>query len=358
MAISSASLFLALTSDGFSESQNSTSWLLVVANQSNRVENNILFHYVSENNTPLSAQGIYYNVTSVTGYTFPSPERHMTYYRTISDVNNAIITLPLNRSANGRPIEVELFNSTGHPTVGIVAPLYSTVSASSFIEGVMQIPYEFLIPILGIFSAYFYYGKDKASGVLESIITRPVTKGRVMVSRFTGGAMSFLAGLLIALALSDLIVLKYTGSALSNSSFFSILVGYTIEAVGFSGIIYLVSQFVRSQGGILGIGIGLFFVMSLFWNDLMDVLLFETHVNLAVKSGLVVSIILDSISPSYYPTLIFTYHEGYLSSILGFVGQGVTAASLGITLASVTAVGIVWVVVPALASFFLARSRD
>ncbi len=351
--------YFTLRSEGFSEGSNYAIWLYPVDNQSNRAEQNIVLHYVPYSNSTLPTMGVYYNVTNPGGFSFPiSSTTNMTYFKTISGMNNALITLPLNRSDNNRFVVVELFNSTGVYVVGTVGHFYSTVSASSFIEGFLQIPYEFLIPILGIFSAYFYYGKDKASGVLESIITRPVTKGRVMASRFTGGAVSFLAGILIALALADLIVLKYTGSALSTSSFFSILVGYTVEAIGFSGIIYLVSQFVKSQGGILGIGIALFFLMSLFWADLMDVILFELHANLAARSGLVESIILDSISPSYYPTLVLTYHTGYLFSLLGLVGSNVTAASVGITLVSVAIIGIVWVVVPSLASFFLARSRD
>ncbi len=342
-------------------SENFTIWLGPVYNQSNQAEKNVLLHYVSNSNSPLPYLGIYYNVSAngfTNGFTFPESENNMTYYKSIGGVDNAIITLPLNRSANNNVVDVELFDHNGTFVAGTIDTLYSTVSASSFIEGFLEIPFEFLIPILGIFSAYFYYGKDKASGVLESIITRPVTKGRVLVSRFTGGALSFLAGILIALALADIIVFRYTGSLLSTSSFVSILVGYTAEAIGFSGLIYLVSQFSKSQGAILGIGIALFFILSLFWTDLMDVVLFEFHANLATKSGLVQSIILDSISPSYYPTLVLSYHTGYLSQFFGLVGSNVTAASVGITLVSVAVVGIIWIVVPSLASFFLARSRD
>ena len=332
-------------------------YLLKVANESSKIKSNLLIYYNSDSGKPMSNEDIYYFVTNATGYGIPMPESQMTYLRTVGGFHSDIFSLPLNRTANNALIIVELFSTPKNETVAYAGTFYSSSSASSQIEGILQLPYEFLIPILGIFSAYFYYGKDKASGVLESIITRPVTKGRIMVSRFTGGALSFLAAIFIALALTDLLVLKYTDTALSASSFASILLGYTVEAIGFAGIVYFVSQFVKSQGGILGIGIGLFFVMVIFWSMLMDIILFEVHANLAVKSGVVDTIILNSLSPAYFPTLVLDYHTNSYGSILG-VGSGILASSVGITLASVVIVGIIWVVVPALASFFLARSRD
>ena len=353
----SSSSYPSLPNLGLNLVNNSFYYLLKVANESSKVQSNLLIYYSSDSGKPMSNEDIYYFVTNTTGYSFSMPESQMTYLRTVGGFHSDIITLPLNRTANNAPVIVELFSSPKNETVAYIGTFYSSSSASSQIEGILQFPYEFLIPILGIFSAYFYYGKDKASGVLESIITRPVTKGRIMVSRFTGGALSFLAAIFIALALTDLLVLKYTDTALSASSFASILLGYTVEAIGFAGIVYFVSQFVKSQGGILGIGIGLFFIMVIFWSILMDIILFEVHANLAVKAGVVETIILNSISPAYFPTLVLDYHTNSYGSILG-VGSGILASSVGITLASVVIVGIIWVVVPPLASFFLARSRD
>lgn len=338
------------------ETNGSFYYIMAVANVSNKLEDNLLIYYSSASGKPMPDQGIYYFLPS-SSYQTTIPKSNMTYLKTVGGVYRDEIKLPLNKTANNAYITVELFSSSGQENIGYSGVLYRSSAASSIIEGFLQFPYEFLIPILGIFSAYFYYGKDKASGVLESIISKPVTKGRILISRFLGGSLSFLAALFISLALADLVVLKYTGSSLSTSSFVSILLGYTVEAIGFAGIVYLISQFVKSQGGILGISIGLFFVMVIFWNILMDIILFETHVNLAVKSGVIDTIILNSISPAYYPTLILDYHTGIYGSVLGLT-SGITASSVGITLTAVLAVGIFWVVVPSLASFFLARSRD
>ena len=161
----------------------------------------------------------------------------------------------------------------------------------------------------------------------------------------------------MAEALSDIIIYKYTGSLLSSSYFFSILGGYLVEAIAFSGLIYLVSQFLKSQGGILGTGIGLFFVMVLFWSDLMALVLFALHVDSAVKSGVIAALALDTISPSTFPSLVIDLRSGVYGSTLG-ISTGYLASSVGITTVSVVLVGLAWLLIPALASFFLARSRD
>ena len=344
-----------------STSNQSAYFIAKVANPSSKTISNIEIYYASANGSAMPDVNLYYYVQNSSISTNPwLPSKEMTLYGQIGGFHNKVFTLPLNATANGLDVIVELFPPSGgtQPIVTLSsAILYSSTSSGALLEAILQVPYEFLIPILGIFSAYFYYGKDKASGVLESIITRPVTKGRIFASRFIGGAVSFLVALVVAEALSDIIIYKYTGSLLSSSYFFSILGGYLVEAIAFSGLIYLVSQFLKSQGGILGAGIGLFFVMVLFWSDLMALVLFALHVDSAVKSGVVAALALDTISPGTFPSLVIDLRSGVYGSTLG-IGQGYLASSVGITTVSVVLVGLAWLLIPALASFFLARSRD
>ena len=344
-----------------STSNQSAYFIAKVANPSSKTISNIEIYYASANGSAMPDASLYYYVQNSSSIATPSlSSKEMTLYGQIGGFHNKVFTLPLNATANGFNVMVELFPPSGgtQPIVMLSsAILYSSTSSGALLEAILQVPYEFLIPILGIFSAYFYYGKDKASGVLESIITRPVTKGRIFASRFIGGAVSFLVALVVAEALSDIIIYKYTGSLLSSSYFFSILGGYLVEAIAFSGLIYLVSQFLKSQGGILGAGIGLFFVMVLFWSDLMALVLFALHVDSAVKSGVVAALALDTISPGTFPSLVIDLRSGVYGSTLG-IGPGYLASSVGITTVSVVLVGLAWLLIPALASFFLARSGD
>lgn len=330
-------------------------YIFPVANASSTSHQNLFIYYASPSGTYMPSEKIYYQGEN-SSFSFPAYQSSgMTYYKTIGGIKSAVISLPLNATAVNNEVEVELFNASGDFNAGTFGVLYKTVSAGGILESSLTVPFEFLIPILGIFSAYFYYGKDKASGVLESIIARPVTKGRIFMSRFTAGASSFLVALLVAGSLADIIIFRYTGSWISTHTFFSIVLGYTAEAVAFSGIIYLASQYIRTQGGILGTGIGIFFIMVLFWGLIIDIILFETHVNLALKSTIALDLALSAISPSFIPTLASDLNTGTYRAISG---NSLIASSVGINAFSVVGVGLIWIIVPFVFSFLLARSRD
>jgi ABC-2 type transport system permease protein len=206
-----------------------------------------------------------------------------------------------------------------------------------------------LIPIMAIFSAYFYYSKDKASGVMESIIARPITKGKLMISRLTGNSISFLVGLLISFGLADIILEYYTGFYLSTGTFATMLLGYLVEAIGFAGMMYLVTQFAKTQGIILGIGIGLLFILGFMWTTITEALLFELHITSATPF-LKDLVILDSVSPSYFPDIIADYHLGLYSTL--------SASSVGINIYSVVLIGLAWVLIPSLLALYFAKKRD
>lgn len=334
----------------------SSFYMFSISNASSVSTKNIFLYYISPNGSAMPQEKIYYEV-HINGYSLPtSNNTGMTYFKTIGGTRSLIFSLPLNETANGNPVVVELFNtSSSRPIAGMASVLYTHTSAGSILDSAVVFPYEFLIPILGIFSAYFYYGKDKASGVLESIIARPVTKGRIFMSRFTAGSLSFLFAILVAVAISDIIIFRFTGSWIGTDSFFSVVLGYTAEAVAFSGILYLVAQYVKSEGGILGTGIGLFFLLVLFWGLIVDVILFELHVNTALKSYIVLNLSLSAISPASIPTLSSALNSGVFQAPSG---SALLASSVGITLFSVVAVGVIWVIVPFIFSYLLARSRD
>jgi len=96
--------------------------------------------------------------------------------------------------------------------------------------------------------------------------------------------------------------------------------------------------------------------MVLFWGLIIDIILLETHVNLALKSTNVLYVALSAISPSFIPTLASSLNSGVYSG--GFNGSSLLASSVGITAFSVIGVGLLWIIVPFVFSFLLARSRD
>ena len=318
-------------------------YVIPVSSTTSKEPTNFLIYYAGPNSTAVPTMKVYFNYTNYISISAET-NSNMTYLKTISGRNATIVTVPLNSSASNKNINVGVFASNDSAmSIGFIP--YSVINSAIVITELLQLPYEFLIPILGIFSAYFYYSKDKASGVLESIIVRPVTKGRLFASRFTAGVISFFVALIISLGFIDLVVFHYTGSALSSGTFFSILLSYLATAIAYSGIIYLISQFVKSQGAIIGIGIGLFFLFGLFWQSIANLLPLVLNINLAAPGAYTIVIALSSISPSFIPTM-----NNYL-----MVGA---FTSDGVSLGTLLLVGLMWAIIPAVASFLLARSKD
>ncbi len=318
-------------------------FILPVKNPNSDLPNSFLIYYAGPNSTHPPNMKVYYNVTP-SGTSISSSSvvsKNTTYFGTISKTNNTIVTLPVKSNITNGNLNI-MVTYTNDTVIAYNSVFYSVINSNSVIDSIIQIPYEFLIPILGIFSAYFYYGKDKASGVLDSVIVRPVTKGRVFLSRFIASAVSFFVALILSLALMDFVVYKFTNAAMSSTSFFEILLGYFAVAIAYAGIIYVISQFTKSQGAILGSGIGIFFLFVFIWGIIVALLSF--YINTAIAGSYVWIVALSSISPSFIPTLVTYFRTGLFSSY--------------VTIYSLLLVGIVWACVPAVISFFLARNRD
>ncbi len=321
-------------------------FIVPVKTPNSDLPNSFLIYFAGPNSTHPPNMKVYYNVSSNSLYTYSSARspNNMTYYKTISGTNNTVVTLPINSTALNNYTNIMIVSTNGS-RMSYNSVFYSVTTPSSMVNSIIQTPFEFLIPILGIFSAYFYYGKDKVSGVLDSIIVRPVTKGRIFFSRFLASAFSFFVALILSLALIDFLVYRFTYTALSSTSFFGIFLGYFAVALAYAGIIYLVSQFTRSQGAILGLGIGMLFLfIPLIWETIVGFIVSLLNINLAVAGSYNWILSLSSISPSFIPTLVTYFRTGLYSSY--------------VTIYSLILIGIVWACVPGVISFFMARNRD
>jgi ABC-2 type transport system permease protein len=293
---------------------------------------------------------IYYNISSNSPFhNYKLNSANTTYYGTVTS-GKFIFTPSLNTADYGKSVNIYIVNKTNSVIIPGVSYEYAYQKPGILLQNELVIFFGILlIPIMGIFSAYFYYGKDKTSGVLESIIARPITKGKLMISRLIANSVSFLIGLIISMGFADIILEHYTGVFISSETFLVIIFGYLVEAIGFAGLVYLISQFEKSQGQVLGTGIGLLFVLGFMWKIITHGMLFLFHIHpgTGYYKDLV---ILNSISPSYYPNILAYYHTGLYATL--------HASSVGINIYSVIIVGLIWTIVPALTALYFARKRD
>lgn len=244
--------------------------------------------------------------------------------------------------------------------IGVIGPL---TDYTPMTEGVLQdLVFSgtsqilgFLIPILAIFAGYLTYGRDRTSGVLESVLKRPVTRGELISSRFASNAIAIIIAVGLSMIFSDLIIHHYFGMYLST--FFSLyfIWTYVVEGIAFLAIVYLFSHVVKSQGALLGGSIGVFVVFDLFWSIIPVAILSALNVSSTTSSYILANIAFDYSSPAGYSSLVramFTDEFGL------FGAETINPTAYGIISPILIVAGLLWMIVPFSLAYVLAKYRD
>ncbi|MCL5783214.1 MAG: ABC transporter permease [Candidatus Thermoplasmatota archaeon] len=290
-----------------------------------------------------------------------STSANMTRIGAVGDFYTSSLKVPLTTSNQNSTFVLEFFNATTDKLVTSYPPvdLYTHISrvnqfstVFAFLSGL----YGFFIPIMAIFSSYLYYGKDRTSGVLESVATRPVTKSRILASRFAAVILSIFIALVISISVANILLAQYFGQMLPLSDVFGMVGIFLVVSAAFAGIVFLTSQLSRAQGTVLGVGIVMFIVFDMLWTFLiLDLLLFYVFKlsPLAPSTG-VVTAILDAINPAGFSSIASSLVTGTFTA--GF--NSYPASTVGITMVSVSIVGAIWLIVPFAITYYLSRIRD
>ncbi len=220
-----------------------------------------------------------------------------------------------------------------------------------------------LIPILAVFMGYLTYGKDRTSGVLESVVTRPVTKGQLVLTRFIASVIAILIALVIATFIIDVGQYSYYYKFIPASMIEALVWTYLVEGAGFLGLVYLFSHLLKSQSAVLGISIGIYLVFALLWSLVETIVLVVVfHASLGSLSSLQGMVNFNFASPSGYSRNVVMYltNSSTISgiSVPGSFSNGINPANYGITLVSLGAIGIAWMVVPVILTYLLAKRFD
>jgi ABC-type transport system involved in multi-copper enzyme maturation permease subunit len=248
--------------------------------------------------------------------------------------------------------------ATQSPSVSPIRRVIDIVSLSGLLGDIFGIA----IPILAVFMAYLTYGKDKTGGVLESVLARPVTRGGLLMSRFLGNTIAILIAVAASILIFDAGVYSYYAKGLPLGNIAGLIWTYLVEGSAFIGMVYLFSQLMRSQTAVLGISIALFLVFVLFWNTITSIVLLEVfHEGLASLASLQGTVISDFISPAGYGRNV-TLYLGKQFTGLSTAGTieniSVDPASYGVTLGTLLAGGVAWMVLPIVGAYFSARKFD
>lgn len=247
----------------------------------------------------------------------------------------------------------------------VIGPLsaYKPYTANSIetafftIEGSLLIIF---IPLLSVFMAYFTYGKDRVTGVLESVLKRPITKGGAIRSRFFANSIVVAASIVAAIVVSDLISYRYFHVFMPLSFLMYISWAYSIVGISFLAISYLFAHILKSQGGLLGTLIAVFMIFGLFWNVIFEVLVSVFAISSGSSAYVSFQVAFYYANPAGYASLIQLYLMHTLSGFSSFGGssQTINPLTYGVTPLFLLITAILWVAVPFLIAHRLATKRD
>jgi ABC-2 type transport system permease protein len=214
---------------------------------------------------------------------------------------------------------------------------------------------DLFMPLLAIFTSYLTYGKDRTSGVLESVLKRPVTKGELITTRFVSNVIAILIASTVAMLSVDLIYHYYFSIYFGTTFFIDLVWTYFVEGVAFLSLIYLISHIIKSQGSLLGFAIGIFIVMDLFWQVIPYSIISALGISPSSSSYVTINMMFDYLSPAGYSNLF----QALLTGKLGYFGGIIINPDFyGINYFTLFTSGLLWIIVPFIIAYFLAKIRD
>lgn len=227
-------------------------------------------------------------------------------------------------------------------------PIHPTTLAAQFFAGIFSL----FIPLMAIIGAYTSYGKDRVTGVLESIITRPVTRRGLSISRYLSTFLAMAVAVGVAVIVVDVIVDYYAHSFIDSVFLLPSTGAFLVELAAFIGIMLFLAHLVKGSGALIGIGIALFIVFDFFWGLLILGLAALLGAGFGTIAYNQITTVMQFINPAQFVSLVSVYITGQSSFGL------ITPSDYGITIPSLVATAALWIGVPFGIFLYLATKRD
>lgn len=297
----------------------------------------------------------------VLNYTVQSRTFGGGYLGTVNrSVQSFPIAVPSNVSATARVI-VNLTQNSGHPPVqssqfeasNIGAGTDSGNNASTIAYLFVPAILGFFVPLMSMLASYSSYGRDRVTGVLESTLARPVTKGGLITSRFVAVALAMSVAIGLALLTMDYALGHDVGAYLPLDTLLALFGALLVSGLAFAGFVFLSSHLVKSTGALVGIIIMPFLALSFFGSFVVELVVTGAGGGSSASTTLQAQVFSWYLNPASFFYLVKFYLVPSYAS-----GQAANAASFGVTLPLVIGAGVLWGVGAFLGALFLARKRD
>lgn len=203
------------------------------------------------------------------------------------------------------------------------------------------------VPLMAVLAGFLTFGRDKVSGALNYVVVRPISRTSIITSRYVSNILSIFVPSAISIGISSAVFRYYLGAYIPADAIYLSLWSVLVMAAGYCGIIYLGSAVTRSSGKLIGLVLGVFLLLDLFWSFTNLPLIPQAVTSLFPLDTLkyaTIYVLMDFISPSGFTSLVAYLGIGNTSSPV-YLGN-FFPYQVGITIFSLIAVGIAWIIIP------------
>ncbi len=325
-----------------------------VNEKSNSLENDIMIFYSGKDPSP--PVSIYYNYSAAMSQT-STPNANI-FYKNISNFHIDFVSISGAKSgyytikiSSASSSDKSIFSDTAYQVSLVNLPPVRELT-DEFMNSVSG-DAGFIVSILAVFYGYYSFGRDRVDGTIESTLVRPVTKTGLLSSRYAASVMIFGIAAIIGSFLSSLLVFHYSGYFLSTGAVLLLSFSIVVSAAGIIGLIYFLSNFLRTVGSLMGVGIFLFIFFSIIWDLILLFVPGIFYPGGSVAYGRL-GMALNFLNPFSYISMA----PGVYTKSVEIFFYEYTASSTGLTYVTFFAGSLIWILVPYALAVLVWNRRD
>ena len=212
------------------------------------------------------------------------------------------------------------------------------------------------IDLLLILVAYSVFGNDRISGVLDSVLVQPISRTGLVLSRylavFSAAGVAAVGSFLVI----DLILRDLNGVSFPQTFLATMILTYLAGIASLLGIFFVISYSVKSSAILIGLGLGLWFLLDFLWlyvTSAIAGLVGAGSNGIFSGSYIQASIISYFLNPTQLSVLAYEYSLKWFE-----MNSPINPASYGVTLYSIVAAAALWVFIPLVYLLHIVKTRD
>ncbi len=185
-------------------------------------------------------------------------------------------------------------------------------------------------PIVFLYLAYKLISKPKASGALEFVLARPVTKWDLYITRYVSGVLTALVSSAIFVVALDIASAALWGIAFGAYTSLLLFLAIFAGLVAWYSFCYLLSSGLRSSSGYLALSIVFYLLFAMFWGLITFLVAMQIGAGFTGGAWESLSYKLSMLNPIKVSDLIIYYvrlHYGLVTPIQ-WISPGIVAGAI------------------------------